>query len=145
VSQAATVDRGAASGIYLALYFAGGMVGTAILGQIFDRIGWPACVTSIALALATAGALALHLKGTLNSASGATMPRLCRRNLLGWSRRSTKIEPMTGIHFLFWRPTAQLNAAMKEAPKGKGPSDAKPQVHRGGLEGRRTGEELIRL
>jgi MFS family permease len=36
VSQAATADRGAASGIYLACYFAGGLVGTAILGQIFD-------------------------------------------------------------------------------------------------------------
>ena len=37
VSQAATADRGSASGIYLASYFAGGLVGTAILGQIFDR------------------------------------------------------------------------------------------------------------
>ena len=37
VSQAATADRGSASGIYLACYFAGGLVGTAILGQIFDR------------------------------------------------------------------------------------------------------------
>src|SRR6516165_9459643 len=44
VSRAATADRGSASGIYLACYFAGGLVGTAILGQIFDRIGWPACV-----------------------------------------------------------------------------------------------------
>ena len=62
VSQAATADRGAASGIYLACYFAGGIVGTAILGQIFDRIGWPACVTGIALALAIAAALAPHPK-----------------------------------------------------------------------------------
>src|ERR1700745_845842 len=42
VSRAATADRGAASGIYLACYFAGGLVGTAILGQIFDQVGWPA-------------------------------------------------------------------------------------------------------
>jgi predicted MFS family arabinose efflux permease len=62
VSQAATADRGAASGIYLACYFAGGLVGTAILGQIFDRIGWPACVAGIALALAAAAALTRHLK-----------------------------------------------------------------------------------
>jgi YNFM family putative membrane transporter len=62
VSRAATADRGAASGIYLACYFAGGIVGTAILGQIFDRIGWPACVAGIALALAAAAALAPHLK-----------------------------------------------------------------------------------
>jgi YNFM family putative membrane transporter len=62
VSRAATADRGAASGIYLACYFAGGIVGTAILGQIFYRIGWPACVAGIALALAAAAALAPRLK-----------------------------------------------------------------------------------
>jgi MFS transporter, YNFM family, putative membrane transport protein len=62
VSRAATADRGSASGIYLACYFAGGIVGTAILGQIFDRIGWPACVGGIALALVAAAALARHLK-----------------------------------------------------------------------------------
>jgi predicted MFS family arabinose efflux permease len=61
-SQATTADRGAASGIYLACYFAGGLVGTAILGQIFDRIGWPACVAGLALALAAAAALTRHLK-----------------------------------------------------------------------------------
>jgi MFS transporter, YNFM family, putative membrane transport protein len=62
VSRAATADRGSASGIYLACYFAGGLVGTAVLGQIFDRIGWPACVGGIALALGAAALLALCLK-----------------------------------------------------------------------------------
>jgi predicted MFS family arabinose efflux permease len=62
VSRAATADRGAASGIYLACYFAGGIVGTAILGQIFDRIGWPGCVAGIALALVAAATLTPHLK-----------------------------------------------------------------------------------
>jgi predicted MFS family arabinose efflux permease len=62
VGRAATVDRGSASGIYLACYFFGGLVGTAVLGQIFDRLGWPACVGGIALALATAGYLATHLR-----------------------------------------------------------------------------------
>jgi YNFM family putative membrane transporter len=62
VSRAATADRGSASGIYLACYFAGGMVGTAILGQIFDRLGWPACVTGIALSLAAAALLTRRLK-----------------------------------------------------------------------------------
>src|SRR5262249_39355317 len=33
IGRAATTDRGAASGIYLACYFLGGIVGTAILGQ----------------------------------------------------------------------------------------------------------------
>src|SRR3954471_4904091 len=30
-------DRGAASGVYLAAYFSGGLVGSAVLGQAFDR------------------------------------------------------------------------------------------------------------
>ena len=62
VSRAATADRGSASGIYLACYFAGGLVGTAILGQIFDRIGWPACVGGIALSLASPRFSLLRLK-----------------------------------------------------------------------------------
>jgi predicted MFS family arabinose efflux permease len=64
VSQAATADRGSASGIYLACYFAGGLVGTAILGQIFDRIGWAACVGGISLSLGAAAVLAICLKMT---------------------------------------------------------------------------------
>jgi MFS transporter, YNFM family, putative membrane transport protein len=62
VSHAATADRGSASGIYLACYFAGGLVGTAVLGQLFDRLGWPACVMGIALSLAMAALLARRLK-----------------------------------------------------------------------------------
>ena len=62
VGQAATADRGSASGIYLACYFFGGLVGTAVLGQIFDRFGWWACAVGIALALATAAYLAIHLR-----------------------------------------------------------------------------------
>jgi MFS family permease len=38
VSATATSERGSASGIYLACYFAGGMAGTAILGWIFDPL-----------------------------------------------------------------------------------------------------------
>jgi MFS transporter, YNFM family, putative membrane transport protein len=44
VGRAATTERGAASGMYLACYFAGGLAGTAVLGFIFDRFGWAACV-----------------------------------------------------------------------------------------------------
>jgi MFS transporter, YNFM family, putative membrane transport protein len=62
VGRAATTDRGSASGIYLGCYFLGGLVGTAVLGQIFDRLGWLACVTGIALALATAALLAIGLR-----------------------------------------------------------------------------------
>ena len=54
VGRAATADRGAASGLYLACYFAGGLVGSAVLGQFFDRFGWHACVAGIALSLVVA-------------------------------------------------------------------------------------------
>src|SRR6266404_2224232 len=62
VGRAATTDRGAASGIYLASYFFGGLVGSAVLGQVFDRFGWAACVAGIGAALALAALLAFRLK-----------------------------------------------------------------------------------
>ncbi len=62
VGRAATTDRGSASGIYLACYFFGGLVGTAVLGQLFDRLGWAACVAGIGAALAAAALLAFRLK-----------------------------------------------------------------------------------
>jgi predicted MFS family arabinose efflux permease len=73
VGQAATADRGAASGIYLASYFFGGLVGTALLGQLFDRIGWTACVAGIGVTLAIAALLAVRLTiaATAQSASAA--------------------------------------------------------------------------
>jgi predicted MFS family arabinose efflux permease len=61
VSRAATSDRGSASGIYLACYFLGGMAGSAVLGTVFDRFGWPACVAGIGLSLAVAALLAGRL------------------------------------------------------------------------------------
>jgi predicted MFS family arabinose efflux permease len=62
VSRTATSDRGSASGIYLACYFLGGMVGSAVLGQLFDHFGWPACVAGIAASLALAASLAARLR-----------------------------------------------------------------------------------
>jgi len=62
VSRAATVDRGSASSIYLACYFFGGIVGSAALGQLFDRLGWAACVAGIGVSLVLAALLAFHLK-----------------------------------------------------------------------------------
>jgi predicted MFS family arabinose efflux permease len=62
VSRAAASNRGAASGLYLAFYFFGGLVGAAILGAIFDRLGWPACVAGIGLSLVVAALFALSLK-----------------------------------------------------------------------------------
>jgi MFS transporter, YNFM family, putative membrane transport protein len=62
VGRAARGDRGSASGIYLASYFAGGLAGAALLGQMFERFGWPACLAGVALALAGAAGLAWRLK-----------------------------------------------------------------------------------
>ena len=62
VSRAAMGDRGAAGGIYLACYFFGGLVGSAVLGQVFDRFGWGACVLGLAISLALAALLAGLLK-----------------------------------------------------------------------------------
>ncbi|MGB6967841.1 MAG: MFS transporter, partial [Methyloceanibacter sp.] len=62
VSRAAASDRGSASGLYLAFYFFGGLAGAAVLGQIFDRFGWTACVLGIGVSLLVAAILALFLK-----------------------------------------------------------------------------------
>jgi YNFM family putative membrane transporter len=62
VGQAATDSRGIASGIYLACYFCGGLVGTAVLGRLFDGFGWQACVAGVGAALAAAALLTLGLK-----------------------------------------------------------------------------------
>jgi len=51
VGRLATSDRGAASGLYLAAYYLGGLAGSAILGRIFDTAGWVACVAAITLSL----------------------------------------------------------------------------------------------
>jgi YNFM family putative membrane transporter len=62
VGRAATTDRGSASGLYLASYFLGGLVGSAVLGQVFDRLGWTACVIGIGVSLAVGGLLAVRLE-----------------------------------------------------------------------------------
>lgn len=61
VGRTATQDRGAASGMYLASYFLGGLAGSAALGQIFDQFGWEACVIGIAASLLLAAVLTLRL------------------------------------------------------------------------------------
>jgi MFS transporter, YNFM family, putative membrane transport protein len=62
VGRAATADRGSASGIYLACYFAGGLAGSALLGHLFDELGWAACVLGIAFALFVAGILTFRMR-----------------------------------------------------------------------------------
>jgi predicted MFS family arabinose efflux permease len=62
VSRAAVVDRGAASGLYLAAYFSGGLVGSAVLGAAFEAFGWSAAVVGAGLALLTAAWLTQKLQ-----------------------------------------------------------------------------------
>jgi MFS family permease len=62
VGRAATTDRGSASGLYLASYFFGGLIGSAVLGIVFDMFGWTACVIGIGVSLIIAGVLALSLE-----------------------------------------------------------------------------------
>ena len=69
VGRAATSNRGAASGLYLASYFFGGLVGSAALGQLFDRLGWAACVAGIGAALAMAAMLGRRLEISTPSAT----------------------------------------------------------------------------
>jgi MFS transporter, YNFM family, putative membrane transport protein len=62
VSRTAGAARGAAGGIYLASYYAGGLVGSIVLGRIFDSLGWPATVTAIGMSLAAGCLLAACLR-----------------------------------------------------------------------------------
>lgn len=61
LGKAASHGRSAASGMYLASYFAGGLAGTAVLGQLFDHTGWPACVAGVGAALLAAALLTRRL------------------------------------------------------------------------------------
>ncbi len=62
VARAAEANRAAASGLYLASYFSGGLVGSAVLGQLFDHFGWSACVAGVGAALGLACLLTARLK-----------------------------------------------------------------------------------
>jgi len=61
VGRAASHERAAASGLYLAFYYAGGLVGASVIGQLFDRIGWAAAVAGSGAALLIAAVIGLGL------------------------------------------------------------------------------------
>jgi YNFM family putative membrane transporter len=69
IGKAAPTNRALASGLYLASYFLGGLVGSAVLGQLYVQWGWTACVIGIGAALAVAAALTtrLHAAAASNS------------------------------------------------------------------------------
>jgi len=62
VGRIAQGDKAAASGLYLSSYYCGGLAGAAVVGQLFDRIGWAAAVVGVFAALAAAGFLSLGLR-----------------------------------------------------------------------------------
>jgi predicted MFS family arabinose efflux permease len=65
IGRAATGERGSASGMYLACYFGGGLVGSAVLGRAYEVFGWGGCVAGVGLALAVAALLTQHLRSPL--------------------------------------------------------------------------------
>lgn len=70
VGRAAKTDRAAASGIYLASYYLGGLAGAAIIGQVYDRFGWPPAVAVVGVSLVTAAGLAATLRRATAGARG---------------------------------------------------------------------------
>lgn len=75
VGRAAQTDRAAASGIYLASYYLGGLAGAAVIGQVYDEIGWPAAVAVVGGSLAAAAGLATLLRpATAGSRAMAAQP-----------------------------------------------------------------------
>lgn len=62
VSRSAQDDRAGASGLYLACYFLGGLIGTAVLGAVFEAHGWAGCVAGVGGALLAAGILAARMR-----------------------------------------------------------------------------------
>jgi YNFM family putative membrane transporter len=70
VSRSAGAARGSAGGAYLASYYSGGLVGSIIIGQVFDHFGWTAVTIVLGIALAAGCVLALLMtEGDSASAS----------------------------------------------------------------------------
>jgi len=61
VGRIAGGDKASASGLYLSSYYCGGLAGAAVVGQLFDRLGWPAAVTGVFAALGLAALLGIKL------------------------------------------------------------------------------------
>lgn len=47
----AVTDKAGASGIYLASYYGGGLIGSLVIGQVYDHVGWVATVAALVAAL----------------------------------------------------------------------------------------------
>ena len=73
VSRTAGSERGAASGLYLASYYLGGLVGSALLGQVFGRWGWTPTVLVIGMSLALGAWLARRMTAIAPVAQAARL------------------------------------------------------------------------
>jgi predicted MFS family arabinose efflux permease len=72
VGREAAFARSTASGLYLAAYFTGGLAGSAVVGRVFDSLGWNAAIAVVALDLAAALILSLGLRAA--PAAGLPFP-----------------------------------------------------------------------
>jgi MFS transporter, YNFM family, putative membrane transport protein len=79
VGRAASSDPGSASGMYLASYFFGGLVGAAAIGQLFQHLGWSAAVAAIGVALAASAWLSRRLVVMSAAPVPDPMPALAHR------------------------------------------------------------------
>jgi MFS transporter, YNFM family, putative membrane transport protein len=61
IGRIAKGDKAAASGLYLSSYYCGGLAGAAVIGQLFDRLGWSAAISGVFAALALAAILGAKL------------------------------------------------------------------------------------
>jgi predicted MFS family arabinose efflux permease len=62
VGRIAKGNRAAASGLYLASYYCGGLAGAAVIGILFDGFGWAVAVGGVFVALALAAVLGWGLR-----------------------------------------------------------------------------------
>lgn len=62
IGQAAKTERAAASGLYLASYYLGGLVGALVIGQVFENVGWASAIAVVGAALLLSCLFALRMR-----------------------------------------------------------------------------------
>ncbi len=77
VGRIAKGDKAAASGLYLSSYYCGGLAGAAVIGQLFDRLGWTWAIAGVFAALALAAVLGMEAR----RAGGCAMSDRYRRGV----------------------------------------------------------------
>ena len=70
VGRTAKRNHAAANGLYLTSYYAGGLAGALVLGQVYGALGWAASVLVLAVALLIACGFAWALHETASDEKG---------------------------------------------------------------------------